>query len=192
VVEEGFEGARVLVLAQRLGVTRGSFYWHFADHAALIDALLQRWHAQELALHKTMQARPHSADPAADLEQALDIALAHSGAELDNMVFELAMRAVARKDEAVARILVQVDEARMGLFEQLFLRLTRDPLKSMELAGLFYLAIVGGNQALSRPASPPRIEQFIKGIITDYLVRAQRPAAGAAPASKAGKAKKKT
>jgi AcrR family transcriptional regulator len=174
VVEEGFDGARVLTLAERLGVTRGSFYWHFADHAALIDALLKRWQASEVAVHKSMEQQLDGSNPAADLEQVLDIALAHAGTKLDNMVFELAMRARARKDPAVARILVQVDETRMALFQEKFLRLTGDPLKSTELAGLFYLAIVGGNQALSRPATPPRIQQFIKGIIADYLIYRQQ------------------
>lgn len=46
-------------------------------------------------------------------------------------------------------------------------------MKSAELAGLFYLAVVGGNQAVSRPATPPRIKQFVKGVITDYLIRQQ-------------------
>ena len=43
VVEGGFDKVRVLGLAAALGVTRGSFYWHFVDHAELIAALLARW-----------------------------------------------------------------------------------------------------------------------------------------------------
>lgn len=173
VVDGGFDAVRVLTLAERLNVTRGSFYWHFADHAELITALLQRWQAREIELDKGMQQKD-GPDPAKDLEEILEIALAHAGPKLENMVFELAMRALARKDEAVAQMLVQVDEARMALFEQKFLRLTGgDALKSAELAGLFYLAVVGGNQALSRPTTPPRIKQFIKGVISDYLIRQQ-------------------
>ena len=36
VVDGGFDQLRVVALAQTLGVTRGSFYWHFADHADLV------------------------------------------------------------------------------------------------------------------------------------------------------------
>ena len=77
----------------------------------------------------------------------------------------------------MAQVLVQVDEARMTLFEEKFLRLTGDPLKAMELAGLFYLAVVGGKQALSRPLTPPRIKEFVTGVIAQYVIRQHAPPA---------------
>ena len=39
----GPEGVRVEPLAALLGVTKGSFYWHFVDRQALLDALLVEW-----------------------------------------------------------------------------------------------------------------------------------------------------
>ena len=47
VVDGGFDKVRVLVIAQALGVTRGSFYWHFTDHADLVTALIARWRERE-------------------------------------------------------------------------------------------------------------------------------------------------
>ena len=41
--EGGVEAVRVERLARRLGVTKGSFYWHFKNRQDLIDALLDRW-----------------------------------------------------------------------------------------------------------------------------------------------------
>ena len=41
--EKGLDGIRVEVLAKRLKVTKGSFYWHFKDRRDLFDAVLQRW-----------------------------------------------------------------------------------------------------------------------------------------------------
>ena len=43
VVKSGFDHAKVLTLADALCVTRGSFYWHFSDHAQLFKALADRW-----------------------------------------------------------------------------------------------------------------------------------------------------
>jgi AcrR family transcriptional regulator len=41
--EAGVDGVRIETLARRLGVTKGSFYWHFRNRQALIDALYDRW-----------------------------------------------------------------------------------------------------------------------------------------------------
>jgi AcrR family transcriptional regulator len=41
--DRGVEGVRVEKLARTLGVTKGSFYWHFKDRADLLDAMLESW-----------------------------------------------------------------------------------------------------------------------------------------------------
>lgn len=177
VVEGGFDKARVLMIADALGVTRGSFYWHFTDHADLISSLLARWLERELELDRHWRSDATSTpDPRADLERLLEAALAHAGPDLENIRFELALRGLGRRDAAVAQMLVEVDQARMGLFVQKFQRLTGDPKKASELAALFYLAIVGSYQALSRPVNPPQVSEYLMGIIANYLIHQQAPA----------------
>ncbi|HYD51754.1 MAG TPA: TetR family transcriptional regulator [Gemmatimonadaceae bacterium] len=46
IAERGVAATTVDALAQRLGVTKGSFYWHFAGRAELLDAALGRWEQQ--------------------------------------------------------------------------------------------------------------------------------------------------
>src|SRR5829696_5322648 len=41
--EGGIDAVAVEPLARRLGVTKGSFYWHFKDRKALLKATLERW-----------------------------------------------------------------------------------------------------------------------------------------------------
>jgi AcrR family transcriptional regulator len=171
-VEHGFDGVRVLVLADTLGVTRGSFYWHFKDHADLISALLQRWHASETRGNQHMQ-QPSSPDPVEDLEILLDAALAHGGADLGNMRFELALRSLGRRDAAVAAMLLEVDQARMALFAGKFARIAPDAKTATDLAALFYLAIVGSFQALSRPQAAHPTKQYLQDIIGRYLIKQQ-------------------
>jgi hypothetical protein len=171
-VEHGFDGVRVLVLADTLGVTRGSFYWHFKDHADLIAALLGRWRAAEQASNQTLQ-EPRSEDPVKDLELLLDAALAHGGADLSNMRFELALRGLGRRDTAVAAMLLEVDQARMALFAGKFARITPDTKTAVDLAALFYLTVVGSFQALSRPQAANPTKQYLTEIIGRYLVRSQ-------------------
>lgn len=174
VVDGGFDKVRVLVIADVLGVTRGSFYWHFADHAELVNALLARWKSREIEIDLALKSQS-SADPQADLLHLLEVALAHGGANLENIRFELALRGLGRRDPLVAKMLVEVDEMRMSLFEYKFMRLTGNAKTATELAALFYLAIVGSHQALSRPSSPPQVKEFLKDIIANYLIHRQSP-----------------
>ena len=41
---DGYDALKADVLARKLRVSRGSFYWHFADIAAYHAAILARWH----------------------------------------------------------------------------------------------------------------------------------------------------
>ena len=43
----GLEAVAVEPLARKLGVTKGSFYWHFANREALVKAALQLWERRE-------------------------------------------------------------------------------------------------------------------------------------------------
>lgn len=46
-LDGGVAAVAVEPLAVRLGATKGSFYWHYADRGALVDAALALWEAQE-------------------------------------------------------------------------------------------------------------------------------------------------
>lgn len=43
---EGIDAVRVEVLARNLGVSKGSFYWHFRDREDLLGRMLARWEAE--------------------------------------------------------------------------------------------------------------------------------------------------
>ena len=43
IAESGLAAVAVEPLARRLGVTKGSFYWHFPSREALLVAALERW-----------------------------------------------------------------------------------------------------------------------------------------------------
>ena len=43
IADLGLAAVAVEPLAKRLGVTKGSFYWHFSSRDALIEATLKRW-----------------------------------------------------------------------------------------------------------------------------------------------------
>jgi len=172
VVAGGFENVKVLAIAEKLKVTRGSFYWHFTDHADLVGSLLMRWKLAQLELDEKLKSH-RSDDPIQDLEFVVDAAFNQAGSELENLLFEQALRALSHLHAGAAQMLVEVDAERINLFESKFLAIVKDKAKARDLAALLYLAIVGGYQALSRPVNPPNIRAYVQGLITNYLVLKQ-------------------
>jgi AcrR family transcriptional regulator len=66
IAEKGLGALTVSNLARRLGVTKGSFYWHFAGRPELLKAALARWEHQTTVT--SIQALDAVADPRARLE----------------------------------------------------------------------------------------------------------------------------
>ena len=48
-VEAGINAVKVMPMAKAMGVSRTSFYWHFEDREALLEALISRWKQQNTA-----------------------------------------------------------------------------------------------------------------------------------------------
>jgi AcrR family transcriptional regulator len=56
-VEENVKGIRVEALAKTMGVTKGSFYWHFQTRAELLSAVLASWRRRmTLNIMRSIQA----------------------------------------------------------------------------------------------------------------------------------------
>ena len=170
VVAGGFENVKVLTIAEKLKVTRGSFYWHFSDHADLIRSLLLRWKLQQTALDQKLDSQ-HSGNPVKDLEDVVDAAFSQAGATLENLRFEQALRSLSHQNSEAAQMLVEIDTERMKLFESKFMAIVKDVKKARDLSALLYLAIVGSYQALSRPVNPPNVRSYLQSLISSYLVQ---------------------
>ena len=170
VVAGGFENVKVLTIAEKLKVTRGSFYWHFSDHADLIRSLLLRWKLQQNALDQKLDSQ-RSGNPVKDLEDVVDAAFSQAGATLENLRFEQALRSLSHQNSEAAQMLVEIDTERMKLFESKFMAIVKDVKKARDLSALLYLAIVGSYQALSRPVNPPNVRSYLQSLISSYLVQ---------------------
>ncbi|KLI98874.1 TetR/AcrR family transcriptional regulator [Luteimonas sp. FCS-9] len=59
IAESGVQAVAVEPLARRLGVTKGSFYWHFPSRDALLQAALERWeNVEQEALFGALETMP--------------------------------------------------------------------------------------------------------------------------------------
>jgi AcrR family transcriptional regulator len=68
--EEGVNGIKVLPLSKRLGVTRGSFYWHFEDRDELLRGVLRHWD-EELTDTVIANAKVLDATPREKMESVM-------------------------------------------------------------------------------------------------------------------------
>lgn len=115
--EEGLEGLRVEVLARRLNVTKGSFYWHFRDRQALLNAVATRWRDDRIGEVDEQTAIPP------DQAMPLILRLIDNYATRPNfmrMKLELAIRDWARREPLVATAVESVDQARLRNATRLF------------------------------------------------------------------------
>ena len=134
---EGVDGVRVEPLAKRLGVTKGSFYWHFADRAELLDALLEEW-AETATAAVIAQAEAAGDAARARLERLTAIAAEGFNAEL-----ELALHDWARREPAVAAAVDGVNARRMDYLRKLLREAGFDPAQTEARAFLLYSALLG-------------------------------------------------
>jgi len=100
-IRAGATGVGINALAARLGVTKGSFYWHFRDRSELLQALLDRW-AHERTGEVLTLALGTTSDPRERLRRIL--VLGREVAPLDR-----AMRLWAQHDPSAAEAVRHAD-----------------------------------------------------------------------------------
>jgi AcrR family transcriptional regulator len=63
IAEQGVQALAVEPLARRMGITKGSFYWHFPGREALLERALQRWEEHDARnLKKSLGEIDHPRD----------------------------------------------------------------------------------------------------------------------------------
>jgi AcrR family transcriptional regulator len=167
IAEGGFDDVRVLTLAKQLGVTRGSFYWHFNDHAELIISFLDRWRDRRLA--ELDYLRLSGDDSETELRRILRLALSEPAWNTRQMRVELAVRDFARRDPYAAKIVAEVDRGRIDHCTSLLEKMMNDKGKARDLALLVYVATIGGRVVLTGfnegEAAVNRIDHMISEIL---------------------------
>lgn len=134
--EEGPQSLKVMGIAQYLGVTKGSFYWHFPDLQAYKTAVLQEWertYTQDLI----MQANRLSIDARTRLCFSLKTVLAGKSP------LGSAIREWALTDEDVAQAQDRVDQDRLVYVSGLLHEMGWPRDDAARLARWIYYAIIG-------------------------------------------------
>ncbi len=110
----GPDAVRIEPLAQRLGVTRGGFYWHFDDRRALLEEMLDTW--ERASTDEVLErVERQGGDARTKLRRAGVLTFSDRLLPID-----LAVRDWSRRDPAVLERLRRVDNRRMAYLRSQF------------------------------------------------------------------------
>lgn len=117
-VENGVDAVKVMPLAERLGLSRTSFYGHFESRQALLDALVARWRE-----HNTGRLVERTRAYAESIGEAMfNLFDCWLRPELFDARFDFAIRTWALADPAVKAVLEDADRERIDAIAEMFAR----------------------------------------------------------------------
>jgi AcrR family transcriptional regulator len=178
IAEKGLRALTVGALATRLGVTKGSFYWHFESRSTLLTAALARW--EQGATTETMRAL----DAVQDYRQRLELIL-NAASQPPRSRSLYAALAEAAGDPVVRRTLNRVAQARIGYLEVCYSSLGLSGARARSNAVFAYAAYRGLLQlAHEAPVALPTDWSSYSDVIRQALVPARVPPGARRPVSR--------
>jgi AcrR family transcriptional regulator len=170
IAEGGLAAVAVVPLAERLGVTKGSFYWHFPRREALVEAALADWEeSHTTAVIAEIEAA--STDP---LEQ-LRLLIKRVSALAAGDRVELALLATA-EHPAVKPVLDRVARRRLDFIAGLLERLSFSRAAARRRALIAYTSYLGYAQAVhTTPEVLPRSLTARRAYLNDTLAALTSP-----------------
>lgn len=148
--EGGLAAVAIEPLAAKLGATKGSAYWHFANREALVQAALDRWEAEQT---DAVIAR---VEVAGDPREQLRLLFAAAFADPESSRVQLALHAAAT-DPVVAPVLARVTQRRIDYLAVLYAKVGFPAEDARRRATLAYTTYLGTIQLRrSVPDAVPR------------------------------------
>src|SRR5215469_6401345 len=136
----GFGALKAETLARQLGITRGSFYWHFNDLAAFHSRVIEHW--KQKATEAIIADIERHAAAGERLDALLRRAFAHDGS------LEIRMRSWAEENAEAARAVNDIDRRRRDYIAQLLVQAGIAPDLAATRSLLLYWTYLGA--ALTR------------------------------------------
>ncbi|NVO57077.1 TetR/AcrR family transcriptional regulator [Rhodobacteraceae bacterium B1Z28] len=149
-ISDGVDQIKVLNLAERMAVSRSSFYWYFKSRQELLDALLARWQATNTAALIAQAEAPANTITGA----VCNVHRCVVNTDLFDTALDFAVRDWARKSGKVRRSLDQSDARRMEALHAMFVRYGYSEIEAETRARVLYYMQIGYDLAqLNEPMS---------------------------------------
>ncbi len=139
-------------LARRLGVTKGSFYWHFTNRADLVASALSYW--AQVATAQIIEELSGIENPAERLSALFTSAFGDERTSLDVKL------ATTHDDPAVADAVRRVTESRLRFVTEAFTQMGLDHPTAQRRALIVYGAYLGHFQLADALGNDPAADQL--------------------------------
>ena len=162
IAEKGIRAVAVESLAARMGVTKGSFYWHFHNRESLLEQSLIRWEKHDAANLQT------SLSAIEDPRDRLRSFFRRTGREklTHNVYNALCM---ASDHPQVEPLLERVAQRRMKHIEKAFEEIGFDPQEASHRARLTYSAYLGFLQLQRQHQTPSLSSEAFEAYMTHVI-----------------------
>lgn len=117
IAEANVDDIRIEELARELGVTKGSFYWHFRNRQHLLERVLEHW-MDRATVRITEWSKSEAATGVERLAHLLALP-ANTPPDKRGADIELAVRAWARREKLAADMVAKIDRMRMEYISSL-------------------------------------------------------------------------
>lgn len=138
-VRRGVAHIKISTLAAELGLARTSFYWHFTDRAALLDALVAQWQDKNTG-NLVRQSELYAETIGEAVLNVFDCWISH---ELFDASLDFAIRNWAQSAPALKAQVMTADAARIEALQSMFARHGLDTSEAHARARTMYLTQVG-------------------------------------------------
>lgn len=166
IAEQGVAAVAVEPLARRLGVTKGSFYWHFPSREALLRAALERWETiEQETVFGSLEAIP---DPRQRLSRLFHL-VAHEAKS--HIIYSELLKAMDHP--VVQPVMRRVSQRRLDYLTASFRQAGLGRTEAQHRARLTYSAYIGFLQLALQMGQPrmghDEFEAYVEHVMSTLI-----------------------
>jgi AcrR family transcriptional regulator len=173
---KGVDSVRVEVLARRLNISKGSFYWHFKDRQDLLEAVLDEWESSQSDWNTEGEG---VYNPVERWARLFELFSRPAYARL-----EMAISSWARHDEKVALRVANADRKRIAYLSRVFREIGFSANQASEWANAAMFLYLGWMDRMTRAIPYEESETPLAELLSRFVLAASALASQEALQSK--------
>lgn len=166
----GIDSVRVDRISKKIGLTRGSFYWHFKSRSEFLDAMLELWQ-QKGTRDIIAMVEQQKLNPNKRISALLNLTIKSPGPQYGGKFAEMAIRIWGSSHPKAAEVVKKVDSERVAFVHKLLLEMNMEAALASFLAEIIYNAYIGMMSRDISQKEATRIGKIASAYIEDQIAQ---------------------